>query len=122
MNIAIVIGRIPSRGPADAEVEARRLAAQLAARGHRVTVVVSRRPSEAAVETRDGYTIVHPPATLPGPLRVLSDLVITPLRYRRIKPRPHFTLAFGTFPGGVTSGFIDIFQRIHSVVWVRGED
>jgi glycosyltransferase involved in cell wall biosynthesis len=122
VNVAILIGRFPPRDVGDAEQQAHRWASFLAARGHRVTVITRRYPGGPPVETRDGFTIVYTPIALTGLFRSLFDLAASLIVYRRIKPRPHFTLAFQTFTSGWISGFIDVFQRIHSVVWVRGEN
>jgi glycosyltransferase involved in cell wall biosynthesis len=122
VNVAILIGRFPPHDVGGAERQADRWAAWLAARGHRVTVITRRWPGRPAREERDGFTIVRTPIAFAGAPRTLFDLVATTLAYRRIRPRPHLTLAFQTFASGWIAGFIDVFQRVHSVVWVRGEN
>jgi glycosyltransferase involved in cell wall biosynthesis len=122
VNIAILIGRFPPHDVGGAERQADRWAAWLAARGHHVTVITRRWPGRQARETRDGFTIVRTPIAFAGPLRTLFDLGATMLAYRRIQPRPHLTLAFQTFASGWIASFLDVFQRVHSVVWVRGEN
>jgi glycosyltransferase involved in cell wall biosynthesis len=122
VNVAILIGRFPPHDVGGAERQADRLAAALAARGHRVTVLTRRWPGRAARETRDGFTIVRTPIGLAGPARTAFDLVATLGALRALSPRPDAVLAFQTFASGWIAGFADVFLGLPSVVWVRGEN
>ena len=122
MNIAILIGRFPPHDVGGAERQADRLAAQLAARGHTVTVITRRWPGRAARETRDGFAILRTPIALSGPARTMLDLAATLGALRGIKPKPDVVLAFQTFASGWIAGFADVLLGIPSVVWVRGEN
>jgi glycosyltransferase involved in cell wall biosynthesis len=122
VNIAILIGRFPPHDVGGAERQADRLAAQLAARGHTVTVITRRWPGRAAMETRDGFTVVRTPIAFSGPARTMFDLVSTLGALRAIKPKPDVVLAFQTFASGWIAGISDVFLEIPAVVWVRGEN
>ena len=122
MNIAILIGRFPPHDVGGAERQADRLAAQLAARGHRVTVLTRRWKGRAAREERDGFTILRTPIALAGPPRTLLDTAATLATLRGIRPKPDVVLAFQTFASGWIAGLADVLLRIPSVVWVRGEN
>ncbi len=122
MNVAILIGRFPPHDVGGAERQADRLAAALAARGHRITVITRRWPGRAARETRDGFTIVRTPIALSGPARTLLDLAATLNALRGLEAKPDVVLAFQTFASGWIAGFSDVLLGIPSVVWVRGEN
>lgn len=122
MNVAILIGRFPPHDVGGAERQADRLAAALAARGHKVTVLTRRWPGRVARETRDGFTIARTPIALKGPARTAFDLVATLSALRALEPRPDVVLAFQTFASGWIAGFADVFLGIPSVVWLRGEN
>jgi glycosyltransferase involved in cell wall biosynthesis len=87
-----------------------------------VTVITRRWPGRAARETRDGFTILRTPIAFMGPARTLVDLVATLWALRGLSPRPEVVLAFQTFASGWIAGFADVFLRMSSVVWVRGEN
>jgi len=122
MNVAILIGRFPPHDVGGAERQADRLAAALAARGHRVTVVTRRWPGRAPREERDGFTIVRTPIGLAGPPRTALDAAVTLTALNSIRPKPDVVLAFQTFASGWIAGLADVLLGIPSVVWVRGEN
>ena len=122
MNVAILIGRFPPHDVGGAERQADRLAAALAARGHRVTVVTRRWSGRAAREERDGYSIVRTPVALTGAARSALDAVATLKALRALSPRPDVVLAFQTYVSGAIAGLADAALGLPSVVWVRGEN
>ena len=122
MNVAILIGRFPPHDVGGAERQAERLAAALAARGHRVTVLTRRWPGRAAREARDGFTIVRTPIALGGPARSALDAAATLSAIRGLSPRPDVLLAFQTWVSGTIAGLADAVLGLPSVVWVRGEN
>src|SRR5262249_13011681 len=122
VNVAILIGRFPPHDVGGAERQADRLAAQLARRGHAVTVYTRRWPGRAARETRDRFTIVRTPIALAGPARTAFDLVQTLRAVRAQKPAPEVVLAFQTFASWWIAAWLDVLFGVPSVVWVRGEN
>ncbi|MEP7028049.1 MAG: glycosyltransferase [Candidatus Eisenbacteria bacterium] len=122
MNVAILIGRFPPHDIGAAERQADRLAAGLAARGHRVTVITRRWPGRPGRELRDGFTIVRTPILFSGPARSLLDLVATLMALRGLEHKPDAILAFQTFASGWIAGFADVFLGIPAITWVRGEN
>ena len=122
MNVGILIGRFPPHDVGGAERQADRLAAELAARGHRVTVITRRWPGRAPRETRDGFTIVRTPVALDGVARSAVDAAVTLRVIGALSPRPDVLLGFQTYISGAIAGLADVAFGIPSVVWVRGEN
>jgi glycosyltransferase involved in cell wall biosynthesis len=122
MNVGILIGRFPPHDVGGAERQADRLAAGLAARGHRVTVITRRWPGRAPRETRDGFTIVRTPVALDGVARSAVDAAATLRVIGALSPRPDVLLGFQTYISGTIAGLADVAFGIPSVVWVRGEN
>jgi glycosyltransferase involved in cell wall biosynthesis len=122
VNISVLVGRFPPEDVGGAERQADRLAAALAARGHRVTVYTRRWPGRAAREERDGFTIVRTPIAFAGPARSVFDLCATVLAIRRQRPRPDVVLAYQTFISGWKAAWIDVLFDIPAATWIRGEN
>ncbi len=122
MNVAFLIARFPPHDIGGAERQADRLAAQLALRGHRVTVITRRWEGRAPREERDGYTVVRVPVALAGPPRAALDLVQTLGALRSLRPRPDVVLCFQTFASGWIGGWAEVLLGLPAVVWVRGEN
>ena len=99
LTIGICIALLPPEHLGGAELQADRMARELARRGHRVHVFARRQSGRARREVRAGVVIHRRPVLpLPG-LRALADVLIGALQAAR--QRPDVLLSYMTFNNGV---------------------
>lgn len=119
MRIGIFVALLPPEHRGGAELQADRLARELAARGHDVHVFARRQPGRGRDEVRDGVSI-HRRRVVPLPLlRPLCEMLQGAMQARRV--RPHVLLCFMTFHNGFLGWLASRLTGAPFVVWQRIE-
>lgn len=119
LDIGIVIALLPPDHLGGAELQADRLARELAARGHRVRIYCRAQPGRARQEERAGVHIDRRPV-LPVPgLRGAIDLWLGARQVHRHRPR--ILLCYITVNSGLIGALAGAWCRIPFVVWQRAE-
>ena len=121
LDLGIFIALLPPEHHGGAELQADRMARELAARGHSVQVF-ARRPhwrARAGAEWRDGVC-VHRRAVLPlAGVRGAADLVLGVAQ--ALHARPRLLLAYMTFNNGLQAVVAARLLRVPVVIWQRLE-
>jgi glycosyltransferase involved in cell wall biosynthesis len=119
LDIGIYIALLPPEHHGGAELQADRLARELAARGHRVHVFARRQPGRTAAEVRAGVQVDRR-LVLPIPgVRAAVDLVLGVAQALRARPR--LLLCYMTFNNGVLGAVAGALLRVPFVIWQRLE-
>lgn len=122
MNIGLLITRFPPDLIGGAELQTKQLAAELAHRGHQVTVFTRRYHRRPYLQQQDGY-LIRRRNELPIPaLRMIWDTFPALWQIARHHPRPQVLLCYQT----VNSGFIGVIAQailgIPAIVSIRGNN
>jgi len=120
VNILFLIGRFPPEDLGGAELQCAALALRLAARGHEVTVLTSRRRRAPEDERRDGYRIVRAPAGRIPLVRFFVSMRSVAAAAARLAPSADVVACFQTFASGYLGVRAARRHRVPCVVWVRG--
>jgi len=119
LDIGIFIALLPPDHHGGAELQADRLARELAARGHRVQVYCRAQAGRPAVENRAGVTIHRRPVVpFPG-LRLAAEIVLGV--WQAWRTRPQLLLCFMTMNSGLIGALAGRWCGIPFVVWQRIE-
>ena len=119
LDIGILIALLPPEHLGGAELQAERLARELAARGHRVRVYCRAQPGRPPHEERAGVRISRRPV-LPFPgLRLIAELWLGARQVRR-EP-PEILLCFMTMNSGLIGALASAWCGIPFIVWQRSE-
>lgn len=119
LDIGILIALLPPDHLGGAELQADRLARELAARGHHVHIYCRAQAGRPRHEERAGVHI-HRRPVLPVPgLRPLVELWLGVGQVRR--HRPQILLCFITMNAGLIGALAGAWCRIPFVVWQRSE-
>lgn len=119
LRIGIFVALLPPEHRGGAELQADRLARELAVRGHEVHVFARRQPGRVHDEWRDGVH-VHRRRVVPIPgLRPLFEIGLGAWQARRVKPQ--VLLCFMTFHNGFLGWMASCLTRAPFVLWQRIE-
>jgi glycosyltransferase involved in cell wall biosynthesis len=119
LDVGIFIALLPPEHHGGAELQADRLARELAQRGHRVHVFVRRQPGRVHSEVRDGVHVSRRPVLpIPG-LRGLVELVLAV--GQALRARPRVLLCYMTFNNGLFGAVAAAFLGAPFVIWQRQE-
>lgn len=120
MNIGIVIGRFPPDRIGGAELQSQQLAAELARRGHQVTVFTRRYGGRPYRQQQEGYLVCRrDELPLPG-VRAVWDIPAALWSIARLRPRPEVLLCYQTLNSGLIGVMAQSLLRIPAVVSIRG--
>ena len=119
LRLAILVALLPPEHHGGAELQADRMARELAARGHDVHVFARRQGARRGRERRDGVSIHRRPVIpIPG-LRPLGEIAIGAAQVAHA--RPDVILAYMTFNGGVIGAAASALTGAPCIVWQREE-
>ncbi|MDH3717924.1 MAG: glycosyltransferase family 4 protein, partial [Planctomycetota bacterium] len=122
MNIGLLITRFPPDLVGGAELQIRQVAAELARRGHAVTVFTRRYNGRPFVERQDGY-LIRRRRELPIPaLRMLWDTIPALWNIFRQRPRPQVLLCYQMLNSGLIGVVAQSALGIPAVVSIRGQE
>jgi glycosyltransferase involved in cell wall biosynthesis len=117
LTIGIYVALLPPEHNGGAELQADRLARELAARGHAVHFFARRQPGRPGSETRDGVCI-HRRLVVPIPgLRPAAEVVLGAWQGRRISP--DVFLCYITMNSGLIGAAASALCGAPFVVWQR---
>ena len=119
LRLAILVALLPPEHHGGAELQADRMARELAARGHDVHVFARRQGARRGRERRDGVTIHRRPVIpIPG-VRPLGEIALGATQVARA--RPDVILAYMTFNSGVIGTVASRLCGAPCIVWQRIE-
>jgi glycosyltransferase involved in cell wall biosynthesis len=117
LRIGIFVALLPPEHQGGAELQAERMARELAARGHDVHLFARRQPGRGRAESRQGVH-VHRRPVLPVPgLRFAAEVAQAVGQASRI--RPDVLLAYITMNSGVLAAACGALAGAPFVVWTR---
>ena len=117
LDIGILIALLPPEHLGGAELQAERLAQELAARGHRVRIYCRAQSGRPRREERAGVQIDRRPV-VPWPgLRPLAEVWLGARQVRRY--RPQVLLCFMTMNSGLIGAIASAWCKIPFVIWQR---
>jgi glycosyltransferase involved in cell wall biosynthesis len=120
MNIGLLIGRFPPDLIGGAELQTKQLAAELARRGHDVTVFTRRYSGRPYRQWQDGYLIRRRNEfPVPG-LRMVWDTFPALWNIAHHRPRPQVLLCYQTLNSGLIGVIAQSLLGIPAIVSVRG--
>jgi glycosyltransferase involved in cell wall biosynthesis len=119
LRIGIFVALLPPEHQGGAELQADRMARELAKRGHSVDVFARKQPGRSKDEFRDGVRIHRrPSAPLPG-LRLGAEVSIAVAQAARV--RPEVLLCYITINSGLLGAATSTITGTPFVVWTRVE-
>jgi glycogen(starch) synthase len=119
LEIGIFIALLPPEHLGGAELQADRLARELAARGHRVHIFTRAQPGRARNEEIAGVRIHRRPVVpVPG-LRLLGEIAFATAQAARV--RPDILLCYMTLNSGLLGAFASARCGAPFIIWQRAE-
>ncbi|MFQ5599014.1 MAG: glycosyltransferase family 4 protein [Candidatus Krumholzibacteriia bacterium] len=119
LRVGIFVALLPPETYGGTEIQAERMASELAARGHEVHVFTRRQ--SAWRDVREDRVRVHRRAVLPVPgLRFLVEIVAGALQ--AVRHRPEVLLCYITLNSGLLGYVAHLVCGVPFVIWVRGVD
>jgi glycogen(starch) synthase len=120
VNIGIVIGRFPPDQIGGAELQSQQLAAELARRGHQVTVFTRRYSGRPYRQRQEGYLICRRDELPPPGVRAVWDIPAALWNIARLRPRPEVLLCYQTLNSGLIGVLAQSLLGIPAIVSIRG--
>ena len=117
LRIGIFIALLPPEHHGGAELQADRMARELAARGHEVHVFVRHQAGRAAREVRDGVRVHRRPVVPLPALRLATEVVLG--AGQAVRRRPDVLLCYMTMNSGLLGAAASSFTGAPFVVWQR---
>lgn len=117
LDIGIFIALLPPEHHGGAELQADRLARELAARGHRVQVFARRQAQHRHTAWRDGVRVHRRPVVPLAGLRGVVDCILGVAQ--AVRARPRVILCYMTFNSGLLGIGTGAVLRRPVVIWQR---
>jgi glycosyltransferase involved in cell wall biosynthesis len=120
MNIGLIIGRFPPDQIGGAELQIKQLAAELAQRGHKVTVFTRRYSDRPYREKQDGYLIRRRDELPVRGLRIVWDNFPAVWQIAQLRSRLQVLLCYQTMNSGLIGVIAQALLGIPAIISVRG--